>query len=227
MYRGADIPTIQSRVQHIISPGINPNCIVIQVGGNDATKQPANSIISRYESLIRNIRHRCPDAKIVLSKVPPRRGNARTLTNISEINVSINKFANTMKNVCSVSVCPTSVLHFKKDCTHLNTSGMDLYARNLSVQLRFFFAAEDNRSDVTQKQSLISYTPSHYVDSQCIEISNELIDGSIWNDYHRKCVILRAMGIAFCIQFYTIWIHILIFLIKFSMLLYLMPWRQK
>ena len=138
MYRGADIPTIQSRVQHIISPGMNPKCIVIQVGGNDATKQPANSIISRYESLIRNIRHRCPDAKIVLSKVPPRRGNARTVSNISEINVGIDNFANTMKNVCSVSVCPTSVLHFKKDCTHFNTSGMDLYARNLSAQLRNF-----------------------------------------------------------------------------------------
>ena len=44
MYRGADIPTIQSRVPYILKPGINPRYVVLQVAGNDATKQDSNRI---------------------------------------------------------------------------------------------------------------------------------------------------------------------------------------
>ena len=52
MYRGADIPTIQSRIPNILTPDVNPKRIILQVGGNDATKRSAESIAARYESHI-------------------------------------------------------------------------------------------------------------------------------------------------------------------------------
>ena len=138
MYRGADIPTVQNRIRHVISSRTNPKCIVLQVGGNDATKQPVNRIVCRYESLIRDIQRHCPQSSIILSKVPPRRGSARTMSAINEINTNIDKFADSMTNVYSISVCPVSIAHFRKDCTHFNVSGMDIYARNLATELRNF-----------------------------------------------------------------------------------------
>ena len=138
MYRGADIPTVQSRIRHIIPSGSNPKCVVLQVGGNDATKQPVNRVVCRYESLIRDIQRQCPLASIILSKVPPRRGSDRTMTAITEINANIDRFADSMNNVFSVSVCPVSIAHFRKDCTHFYASGMDIYARNLTALLQNF-----------------------------------------------------------------------------------------
>lgn len=138
VYRGADIPLIQSRVASILRPASNPRCIVLQAGGNDACKESANRVVSRYESLIRDIRYRCPQSTLILSKIPPRAGNHKTMSTINEVNANIDRFASVMDNVYSVSVCPTSVSDYKGDRTHFNNSGMDLYARNLSGQLQNF-----------------------------------------------------------------------------------------
>ena len=139
MYRGADIPTIQSRVTHILKPGMNHNYIVLQVAGNDATKQDSKRIFAHYETLIRDIRSRCPSATIVLCKVPPRRGTEKTMHTIYDINAYVNVIADRLQNVLSVDVCPESVDHFRKDCTHFNRHGVAHYAQKLVGILRNFY----------------------------------------------------------------------------------------
>ena len=138
MYRGADIPTIQSRIPNILTPGVKPKRIILQVGGNDATKRSAESIGARYESFITDISRRCPQTTVILSKVPPRRGTARTMQTLHEINNAMDNFADCFQNVCTIDVCPVSIAHFKKDCTHFNANGLALYATNLAMHLRNF-----------------------------------------------------------------------------------------
>ena len=138
MYRGADIPTVRSRISHILKPGLQPKCIVLQVAGNDATKQSSQAILARYETLLNDIRRRCPDATLVLSKVSPRQGTTRTMTTISEINRHLDSFAARMDNVCTIDVCPKSVHHFKRDRTHFNKWGLAYLADNLASTLRNF-----------------------------------------------------------------------------------------
>ena len=138
MYRGADIPTIRARIPHILTPNVQPEVIVLQIAGNDATKQPSRSIVARYESLIQDIRYRCPRATIVLSKIPPRRGTRATTTTINEVNVQLDAFASHMNNVTSIDVCPKSVDYFKRDLTHFNKYGITYFANELAKFLRNF-----------------------------------------------------------------------------------------
>ena len=138
MYRGADIPTIQSRVRDIVKPGTNPKHIVLQVAGNDATKHESRRVLAHYESLIRDISSRCPDASIILCKVPPRKGTAKTISTINEINTHLDVFAERLHNVSSVDICSRSVHHFRKDGTHFNGLGLDHYAHQLAGILRNF-----------------------------------------------------------------------------------------
>ena len=138
MYRGADIPTIQKQIRNILTPGTNPKYIILQVGGNDATKRPAASITAPYESLVADIKRGCPQSAIIISKVPPRKGRMRTMTTIHEINKALDKFAEVSQNVYSIDVCPTSIFHFKKDCTHFNANGPSFYADKIVTQMRNF-----------------------------------------------------------------------------------------
>ena len=138
MYRGGDIPTIQSRIPHILKPGTSPKNIVLQVGGNDATRQDPKNILARYESLIRDIKRRCPYANVILSKVPPRKGTFKTMSAINEINSHLDLFSERMHNVSAVDVCPRSVHYFRKDCTHFNRHGLNDYAKELADALRNF-----------------------------------------------------------------------------------------
>ena len=138
MYRGADIPTIQSRVRDIVKPGTNPKHIGLQVAGNDATKHESRRVLAHYGSLIRDISSRCPDASIILCKVPPRKGTAKAISTINEINTHLDVFAERLHSVSSVDVCPRSVHHFRKDGTHFNGLGLDHYAHQLAGVLRNF-----------------------------------------------------------------------------------------
>ena len=137
-YPGADIPTIQSRINSILPLGANPKRVMLQVAGNDAVKQPAGRIVARYEALIRDIRKRCPKATIILSKIPPRKGSGQTMAIINEINSHLDTFSHQLPDVSSIDVCPTALYHFKRDCTHFNTRGSNHYASNLARYLTNF-----------------------------------------------------------------------------------------
>ena len=53
MYRGADIPTIQSRIPYILTPGVRPRYIVLQIGSASGSRDftrfgPGGSTLSRF-----------------------------------------------------------------------------------------------------------------------------------------------------------------------------------
>ena len=112
--------------------------LILHVGGDDATKCPASSIAARYESLVADIKRRCPQSTVIISKVPPRKRTMRTKSTINEINKALDKFAERSQNVYSIDVCPTSIFHFMKDCTHFNANGLSFYADKIATQLRNF-----------------------------------------------------------------------------------------
>ena len=138
MYRGADIPTIQGRISSILPPGATPKRIILQVAGNDVTKHSADKVAACYDALINSIKIRYPQAQIILSKVPPRRGTPQTMPSINEINRRIDAFSDKIHNVFSIDVCPSALYHFKKDCTHFNAAGLKYYANGIGNVLRNF-----------------------------------------------------------------------------------------
>ena len=100
---GLTSPTGRSRIPHIKTR--TPAKMHRSAGcGNDATKQSSQAIFARYETLLNDIRRRCPDATLVLSKVPPRQGTTRTMTTISEISRHLHSFVTRMDNVCPIDV---------------------------------------------------------------------------------------------------------------------------
>ena len=69
--------------------------VALQGTGNDASKRDSKSILSHflshYETLIHAIRCRCPDATVVLCKIP-RRGKVKNVATINNINANLNIF---------------------------------------------------------------------------------------------------------------------------------------
>ena len=116
---------IDSRISSILPPGATPKRIILQVA-------------VRYDALINSIKIRCPQAQIILSKVPPRRGTPRTMSSINEINRRIDAFSDKIHNVFSIDVCPSALYHFNKDCPHFNAAGLKYYANGIGNVLRNF-----------------------------------------------------------------------------------------
>ena len=56
MYRGATVPDLQSRVKNILNSYGKPDRIVLQCGGNDAERQPAEVVTTRIETLVHIIK---------------------------------------------------------------------------------------------------------------------------------------------------------------------------
>ena len=83
-------------------------------------------------------KRQCPQSSVIISKVPPRKGTMRTMSTINEINKALDKVAERSHNVYSIDVCPTSIFHFEKDCTHFNANGLSSYADKIVTQLRNF-----------------------------------------------------------------------------------------
>ena len=86
MYRGATVPVLQNRVQHILNCRNQPERIVLQCGGNDAEQQPAIVISARIETLVHDIKRLSPGSDILINKIPPRGRNQKVLNNIEKIN---------------------------------------------------------------------------------------------------------------------------------------------
>ena len=111
-----------------------PIVVTGMVCGNDATRQDSKNIIARYESLIRDIKRRCPYANVILFK----NGTAKILSAINEINSHLDLFSERLHNVSPLDVCPWSVHYFRKDCIYFNGHKLYNYAKQLVDVLRNF-----------------------------------------------------------------------------------------
>ena len=55
-YAGCEIPDIRGRLRKIVPKTHKPGHVILQCGGNDAEKRPAERVIGQYESLINEVR---------------------------------------------------------------------------------------------------------------------------------------------------------------------------
>ena len=112
--------------------------IVLQCGGNDAERQPAEVISARIESLVDDIRRLCPMSDILINKTQPRGNNPKVLNNINKLNASLESRYNGDEHVQVIDVCPKAPELYRKDMVHFNSKGSFKYATQLADNLSSF-----------------------------------------------------------------------------------------
>ena len=122
MYPGCEIPVLRERVPAIFSSNYQPEVIVLQCAGNDVDNgHPVAQVIQQLDSLIHDIKSCCPNADIIINKIPPRGHNNELLETIEIVNKYISDMsgAKGSRVFCS-DACPKSYRFFLKDETHFN-----------------------------------------------------------------------------------------------------------
>ena len=107
-------------------------------GGNDAEKKQSDNVIDDYEGLIKDVRRQCPESKIFLSSIPPRKNNKVTLKRIREINDYLKDRGRLNDDVYYIDVAPKARSMFRKDNVHFNKKGLNAISRNLKAELPNF-----------------------------------------------------------------------------------------
>ena len=144
-YAGCEIPNIRGQLRHIIPKTNQPNHVILQCGGNDAEKRPAERIIGQYDSLISEVRRLCPDACISVSRIPPRRNNNTILNKIGQINAYLEQKCSRDKDLYFVDACPDSIYLYKRDLVHFNVRGTRYYSNKLKQHIQGFQTPEAQR----------------------------------------------------------------------------------
>ena len=139
MYRGAQVPHIQSQIRHILNPGKQPKRVVLQCGGNDIERQSAETVCTRIETLVGDIRRLCPNSDILINKVPPRGRNQKVLNTVDKLNACLDRRYRCDEHVAIIDVCPKSPHFFRRDMVHFNAKGVSQFAENLADILSNFY----------------------------------------------------------------------------------------
>ena len=137
-YPGRTIPEIRSRISTILPADNQPRLVVLQCGGNDAESHSTDQITAQYDSLINDIQRRCPQAKVILSKIPPRKKNKDILNSISRINTYLQERSMKGDKVDVIDICPHDPALFRKDMVHFNVKGTRVYAKQMHSMLSHF-----------------------------------------------------------------------------------------
>ena len=139
MYPGSELPVLRDRVPAIFSRNFKPNAVVLQCAGNDiANGHPVAQVVQQLDSLIHDIKIRCPDADIIVNKIPPRGHNHELLRNIEIVNNYISDMSKAKgSKVFSSDACPKSYRCYRKDEIHFNHKGKQLYAQEMLKVLNF------------------------------------------------------------------------------------------
>ena len=90
------------------------------------------------DSLIHDIKSCCPNADIIINKIPPRGHNNELLETIEIVNkyISDMSVAKGSRVFCS-DACPKSYRFFLKDEIHFNHKGKQFYAQEMLKVLNF------------------------------------------------------------------------------------------
>ena len=145
-YPGAEIPQIRDRVPHILRQDNTHKFVMLQCGGNDIEGHHVDRVIDQYEGLIKDVRRQCPNAHIILSAIPPRRNNKRTMRNIRYINDYLRDRGMRHDGVKTIDVVPKLPRHFLRDQVHFNGNGKQLYADNIKDAFRNFMRGSSTQS---------------------------------------------------------------------------------
>ena len=132
---GCTIPHILPRLHNMI-PTDFKGTLVLQLAGNDCSQIDAESVILRYELLLKEVSRIAPDCHVILGAIPPRTGNEFTKYRIKCVNDFLHHTCLFSKSYTFME-CPLhlSSMYFKKDNVHFNNVGLNLYVSNLHKTL--------------------------------------------------------------------------------------------
>ena len=110
-----------------------PKAIVLHVGTNDVKNNvDADEIISNYNNLLKQIRQKLPDTKIVLSNILPREDNHTFQQNVEYVNAAVNRKFATLNDVVIVKNSDIYGKKLKKqDGVHLTDPGRSRLAAHI------------------------------------------------------------------------------------------------
>ena len=112
---------------------------MLQCGGNDIERQSAETVCTRIETLVGDIRRLCPNSDILISKVPHRGRNQKVLNTVDKLNACLDQRYRCDEHVEIIDVCPKSPHFFRRDMVHFNAKGVSQFAENLADILSNFY----------------------------------------------------------------------------------------
>ena len=132
-YGGHKIDLIRDRVPHLFSKDVTkqPDKILVLAGGNDAEETTADRTMNSYEGLVRDIRKVCPQSKILISSIPPRKNDNIINNKIKEVNEYLADRGQRNDNVQFVDVVPKEPKYFTSKKVHFKPIGISLLASRL------------------------------------------------------------------------------------------------
>ena len=133
-YPGHELSYIRKRISIIFTPRYQPQHVVVQCGGNDATRPP-HRVVREYDRLVTEVRRACPETTITLNLIPPRGSNDTILENIAKINTYISNRGKRGDRLVSCDPRPRDSAHFKRDLTHFNETGIHIFASRLAAHI--------------------------------------------------------------------------------------------
>ena len=133
IYRGAQLDLIRERVPHIFPKDVSkqPDNILLLGGGNDAEESSVDRTINSYDGLVRDIRKLCPQSKIIISAIPPRKDSNIINKRIKEVNEYLYDRGQRNDFVEFVDVVPTESNLFTKKKVHFTSEGKSVFASRL------------------------------------------------------------------------------------------------
>ena len=129
-YPGHELPYIRKRISKIFTPRYQPQHVVVQCGGNDATTRPPHQVVREYDRLVNEVRRVCPETTITLNLIPPRGSD------IAKINTYISSRGKRDDRLVNCDPCPRDSAHFKRDLTHFNETGIHIFASRLAAHIQ-------------------------------------------------------------------------------------------
>ena len=135
---GCSIHHIAPRFKQMI-PANFKGCVILQIGGNDCSSNDSEHVVNMYDKFITDIHSYVPEAQIMVSAIPPRRGSDYLKFKINTVNEHLH-FRASFETYLSFVDCPlTNVNHFAKDGVHFSLCGKTVYADNLIIAIKQFF----------------------------------------------------------------------------------------
>ena len=90
--RGGCIKVVKENIQNLRT---KPNTIITQIGGNDLTKDGATveSVSADYEVMVTETKEKFPEAKVIVSGLPPRFSDDNIRLKVKDLNMSLKSWS--------------------------------------------------------------------------------------------------------------------------------------
>ena len=88
--------------------------------------------------LLNDIRYHCPNGKILMSSIPPRKTDIAAMARIRNLNTELEKMANPELDIHYINVVPQTSKYFTAGRVHFNQSGLSHYGFRLAGELKNF-----------------------------------------------------------------------------------------